>query len=248
MKKIWLAAALLLSGVMPAGAENWIPFPAEANAFVDTDAYVDGGLRTDVSLKIEGEDRTAVTLLEFDRENRKYRIAKTELLDKAGQVTESRTYGDDPENWNPVITRSFGGNVYTHYVENPLPHFLKPDWKIIYVEASPKYRGSSYAIETNTISYKDGYAYFWLRIAYMSKEDDFSQAIYRVKMDVPNKKVQTLSMTQYDYTGKIKAHGAGARTRDSITDDTPMAKVHAYINEELLAGRIHIGTGAHGGI
>lgn len=249
MKKLpALAALFLLScfGSLSAGAENWIPFPSEQNVLVDTDSYVNGGLRTDISLKIEESDGYAVTALEFDREEKTYRIARTALYGPDGKVKEDHTYSDDQENWNPVIAHSFGGNVYTHYVENPLPHLLNPSWKIIYTEKSSKYRGSSYAIETNTISYKDGYAYFWLRIAYMSKEDDFSQAIYRVKMDVPNKKVQTLSMTQYDYTGKIKAHGAGARKRDSIEADTPMAEVHRYIESELLAGRLHIGKGAHG--
>lgn len=54
MKKLpALAALFLLScfGSLSAGAENWIPFPSEQNVFVDTDSYVNGGLRTDISLK-----------------------------------------------------------------------------------------------------------------------------------------------------------------------------------------------------
>ena len=31
-------------------------------------------------------------------------------------------------------------------------------------------------------------------------------------MDVPHKRIQTLSMTRYDYDGKVQSHGAAAET------------------------------------
>lgn len=101
-----------------------------------------------------------------------------------------------------------------------------------------KFHGSTYDIEKQTLRYKNGYATFFLRIAYPWKDQDFSQVIYHVRMDVPNKKVQTLSMTEYDFDGKIKNHGRGSTERAPILPDTPMDQVHRYIKGEVDAGRL----------
>ena len=161
-------------------------------------------------------------------------------LDEKGTVTNDFTYSDDPQNWSALVPHSFGMNLYNHYVENPLPRFTNPQWLVIYKEEGVRFHGSTYDVEKNTISYKDGYATFWIRISYPWKDQNFSSVIYHVKMDVPHKRIQTLSMTRYDYDGKVQSHGAGSRDREPIAEGSPMEKVHDYINKELLAGHIRM--------
>ncbi len=221
-------------------AENWIPFQDSNAPLVDTDSYVDSGLRASLSIKSEGKDGSAISNIEFDKNRRAYRVTEMKTLDEKGTVTNDFTYSDDPQNWSALVPHSFGMNLYNHYVENPLPRFTNPQWLVIYKEEGVRFHGSTYDVEKNTISYKDGYATFWIRISYPWKDQNFSSVIYHVKMDVPHKRIQTLSMTRYDYDGKVQSHGAGSRDRETIAEGSPMEKVHDYINKELLAGHIRM--------
>ena len=161
-------------------------------------------------------------------------------FDRSVKETHQFKYSDDPQNWSRLVPHSFGMNLYTHYVANPLPRFVKPQWLLVYKEQGVRFHGSTYDVEKNTITYKDGYATFWVRISYPWKDQNFSSVIYHVKMDVPHKRIQTLSMTRYGYDGKIQSHGAGTTDRESIEPGSPMEKIHDYINKELLAGHIRM--------
>ena len=219
-------------------AENWISFQDSRTTLIDTDSYVDSGLRSSLSIKSKGKEGETISNIEFDKNSRAYRVTEMKTLDEKSAVTNDFTYSDDPQNWSTLVPHSFGMNLYNHYVENPLPHFTKPQWLVIYKEEGVRFHGSTYDVEKNTISYKDGYATFWIRISYPWKDQDFSSVIYHVKMDVPHKRIQTLSMTRYDYDGKVQSHGAGSKDRETIAEGSPMEKVHDYINKELLAGHI----------
>ena len=238
MKKIVFPFIALLLSLSPVMAENWIALPTDSSAQVDTDSYVDSGIRSSIALSLALPQGKAVSVLEFGKDNRAYRVAEVKTFTADGKMKDDTTYSDDADSWSPLLPNSFGKNVYTHFVEYPLPHFTHPVWLNVYKEDGVKYHGSTYDIEKNTISYKNGYATFWLRIAYPWKDQDFSAVIYQVKMDIPNKRVQTLSMTEYGFDGKVKSHGAGSNERTAITPDTPMAKVHQYLKTELEAGRI----------
>lgn len=242
MKKLLapILAACLMVGGETALAENWIPFQDSNATLVDTDSYVDSGLRASLSIKSEGKEGSAISNIEFDKNRRAYRVTEMKTLDEKGTVTNDFTYSDDPQNWSVLVPHSFGMNLYNHYVENPLPRFTNPQWLVIYKEEGVRFHGSTYDVEKNTISYKDGYATFWIRISYPWKDQNFSSVIYHVKMDVPHKRIQTLSMTRYDYDGKVQSHGAGSRDRETIAEGSPMEKVHDYINKELLAGHIRM--------
>lgn len=235
-----MALALCLLGGGAAFSANWIDLPGQTGMKMDTDSYVDSGIRSSFVFEIALNDKTTLSTIEFDREKRTYRILDSKVLTKEGKVEEEHTYRNDV--WDKVTPHSFGMNLYTHFIENPLPRFAKPDWVTLYTEKAIRYHGSTYDIERNTISYKDGYATFWLRLSYPEKDRDFSSAIFHVKMDVPNRRIQGLSMTTYDYEGRVKSHGAGARKWEKISPDTPMDTVHSYINKELLAGRIHMNS------
>ena len=242
MKKLLvsLMAACLLLGSRTVLAENWIPFQDSQSAQVDTDSYVDSGLRSSLDIKSMGKDGTTISTLEFDKNQRAYRVAEMKTFDRSGKETHQFKYSDDPQNWSRLVPHSFGMNLYTHYVANPLPRFVKPQWLLVYKEQGVRFHGSTYDVEKNTITYKDGYATFWVRISYPWKDQNFSSVIYHVKMDVPHKRIQTLSMTRYGYDGKIQSHGAGTTDRESIEPGSPMEKIHDYINKELLAGHIRM--------
>lgn len=240
MKKILFPLLALALQISPVMAENWISLPSDTTAQVDTDSYVDSGIRSSVALQLSLPQGKAISTLEFDKDRRTYRVSDVKTYTADGQLKDTMTYDDDANSWSPLLPNSFGKNVYTHFIEYPIPHFTHPTWLMVYKEDGVKYHGSTYDIEKNTIQYKNGYATFWLRIAYPWKDQDFSAVIYQVKMDIPNKRVQTLSMTEYGFDGKIKTHGAGSQERSPISDDTPMAKVHQYIKTELEAGRIQM--------
>ena len=242
MKKLLapILAACLMVGGETALAENWIPFQDSNATLVDTDSYVDSGLRASLSIKSEGKDGSAISNIEFDKNRRAYRVTEMKTLDEKGTVTNDFSYSDAPQNWSALVPHSFGMNLYNHYVENPLPRFTNPQWLVLYKEEGVRFHRSTYDVEKNTISYKDGYATFWIRISYPWKDQNFSSVIYHVKMDVPHKRIQTLSMTRYDYDGKVQSHGAGSRDRETIAEGSPMEKVHDYINKELLAGHIRM--------
>lgn len=241
MKKLLalaLSACLLSAG--PVFAENWIPFQGSEGTAIDTDSYVDSGIRSSIAVKAPMDDGSAISTIEFDKDKRSYRIADMKTLDKEGKMVKDFTYSDDPQNWSRLVPHSFGMNLYDHYILHPLPRFSSPVWLVIYKEEGVRFRGSTYDVEKNTITYKDGYATFWVRISYPWKDQDFSRVIYQVKMDMPHKKIQTLSMTSYDYEGKVKVHGAGTRDREDVVAGSPMEKVYEYINKELNAGHIRM--------
>lgn len=201
--KLFITALLLMAGTFsPVSAANWVPLPASESAEVDTDSYVDSGIRASMDLKLSLDGTSVISTMEFDKDRRTYHIAAVKTLAADGSIQESARFPDD--SWSPLLPNSFGRNVYTHFIEQPIPHFTNPQWLPLFKESGVKFHGSTYDIEKQTLRYKNGYATFFLRIAYPWKDQDFSQVIYHVRMDVPNKKVQTLSMTEYDFDGKIK--------------------------------------------
>ena len=238
MKKFLAALLILTAAALPASAENWVALHTSESAEIDTDSYVDSGIRASVNIKLLLNNEPVMSTMEFDKNRQAYRISTVKLLSAKGDVEAVQNYPDSPNSWNALLPNSFGRSVYTHFVANPIPHFANPQWMTVYKEAGIKFNGSTYDIEKNTISYKNGYATFYLRIAYPWQEQDFSKVIYQVRMDVPNKRVQTLSMTEYDLSGKIRKHGAASNERSAITPDTPMEKVHSYIKGEVDAGRL----------
>lgn len=241
MKKLFaLAVSALLLSSSPVWAENWLPFQDSGNTFVDTDSFVDSGIRSSIAVKSPLDGGSAISTIEFDKEKRSYRISEMKTFDKDGNQLKDFTYSDDPQNWSRLVSHSFGMNLYDHYISHPLPRFNQPVWLIIHKEEGVRFHGSTYDVEKNTISYKDGYATFWVRISYPWKDQDFSKVVYQVKMDMPHKKIQTLSMTSYDFEGKVKAHGAGSRDREDIVSGSPMEKVYEYINKELNSGHIRM--------
>ena len=50
--KLFITALLLMAGTFsPVSAANWVPLPASESAEVDTDSYVDSGVRASMDLK-----------------------------------------------------------------------------------------------------------------------------------------------------------------------------------------------------
>lgn len=185
--KLFITALLLMAGALsPVGAANWIPLPASESAEVDTDSYVDSGVRASMDLKLSLDGTSVISTMEFDKDRRTYHIAAVKTLAADGIIQESTRFSDD--SWSPLLPNSFGRSVYTHFIEQPIPHFTNPQWLPLFKESGVKFHGSTYDIEKQTLRYKNGYATFFLRIAYPWKDQDFSQVIYHVRMDVPNKR------------------------------------------------------------
>ena len=98
MKKLLapILAACLMVGGETALAENWIPFQDSDTTLVDTDSYVDSGLRSSLSIKSKAKEGDTISNIEFDKNHRTYRVTEMKTLDAKGAVTNDFTYSDDP--------------------------------------------------------------------------------------------------------------------------------------------------------
>ena len=72
MKKLLapILAACLMVGGETALAENWIPFQDSDTTLVDTDSYVDSGLRSSLSIKSKAKEGDTISNIEFDKNHR----------------------------------------------------------------------------------------------------------------------------------------------------------------------------------
>ena len=69
MKKLFaLAVSALLLSASPVWAENWLPFQDSGNTFVDTDSFVDSGIRSSIAVKSPLDGGSAISTIEFDKE------------------------------------------------------------------------------------------------------------------------------------------------------------------------------------
>lgn len=84
----------------PVGAANWVPLPASESAEVDTDSYVDSGVRASMDLKLSLDGTSVISTMEFDKDRRTYHIAAVKALAADGSIQESTRFSDD--SWSPL--------------------------------------------------------------------------------------------------------------------------------------------------
>ena len=98
--KPFITALLLMAGTLsPVGAANWIPLPASESAEVDTDSYIDSGVRASMDLKLSLDGTSVISTMEFDKDRRTYHIAAVKTLAADGSIQESTRFSDD--SWSP---------------------------------------------------------------------------------------------------------------------------------------------------
>ena len=94
--KPFITALLLMAGAFsPVSAANWIPLPASESAEVDTDSYVDSGVRASMDLKLSLDGTSVISTMEFDKDRRAYHIAAVKTLAADGSIQESTRFSDD---------------------------------------------------------------------------------------------------------------------------------------------------------
>lgn len=232
MKKIILSLCFAALSICPAAAENWIPLPSRDPIFIDTDSYAKEGDLATICMKEDFGNGPIIFTLAFRTSDRSYKTMRIVIPETDGP----REIHSGQQNWEKIGPRTFGKNLYTHFIENPIPHFENPRWLAIWHDQ--KKTGTTMYLERNSLSYRDGYATFYFKVSAPSPAAGTVFSIYRVKMDIAYKKVQALSITNYGADGRVTAHGAGDRIRVKIDDDTPMKKLYDYINDELTSGRL----------
>lgn len=241
-KSFILLTLWAMLSISPVMAENWIPLPFSPNCDIDTDSVMTTDAISTLRIRMPSGKGLTTADLAFDSDHMAWAIAGNETTGQGGDVESQTRHALGDFQWTKLKPNTFGKNLYVNYVENPMPHFSHPAWLDLYTEQGVKYHGAKYAVERNTLTYKDGYAYFWMKMMYRDKSMNYSQTIYYVKMNVPYRNVQTLSMTVYDYAGKVKIHGAGSPDKEAITPGTPMEKIYDYIQGELKSGRLAMKT------
>lgn len=232
MKKILLSLCIAALSVCPAAAENWIPVPSDSPAFIDTDSYTAEGDVATIRMKEDFGKGPVLFTLAFRTSHRTYKTM--DIVLPGGEGGKEIRYDD--HDWQPVRPGTFGKNLYTHFIENPIPHFDNPRWLAVWHEQ--KQGGATLYLERSSLSYRDGYAMLYFKVAKPDKSGGLIASMYHVKMNMAYKKVQALSLTDYGTDGRITAHGAGSRTWANISPGTPMAKLYDYINGELTSGRL----------
>lgn len=235
MKKLCLSLLLAALPFSCAFAENWIPFPSADPAFIDTDSYGEANGISTIRMKEDFGHGPVVFTLAFRPADRTYKTVDMLMPGKNGPVKEVLP---ESEPWQKIKPGTFGKNIYTHFIENPIPRFENPRWLAIWHDQQKGKGGATIYIERDGLSYRDGYATFYFKVTAPDKNGALVTGIYHVKMNMAYKKVQALSITDYDANGHITAHGAGDRQRTDFSDDTPMGKLYAYINGELTSGRL----------
>jgi len=235
MKK-WtaIALALALSGGMTAGAENWVANSEGNQVWIDTDSIRTTGDVTALNMRMDFENGTVFSNIEFRKSDKNWRTKELIQRDAQGKVVQTYSAGEG-EGWAKLIPSSYGSNIMKHYVETPLPDERQMAWKEIYRDEAGQ---SVYRIDTNALTYKDGFAEFWMDAAYPRQEKNFSHAIYRVKMNMAYKKVMTLSATEYTPAGKVRLHAAGTKKWEDIPTSTPIEVVFNYLTDEIRSGRL----------
>ena len=80
MKSLITALLLMAGTCVPVSSANWIPLPASESAEVDTDSYIDSGIRASMDLKLSLDGTSVISTMEFDKDNRTYHIAAMKTL------------------------------------------------------------------------------------------------------------------------------------------------------------------------
>ncbi len=232
-----LCVSLLFSG-LSVTAENWIKSTDDSPAWVDTDSYKKNGNISSLDMRLGFPEGTILSTLEFNTRSSTWRTASLVTRDNTGKVLHAEQKTDPAEGWNRIMPGTYGKSIYTHYIQTPIPHAEDFEWLPVYQEPTKQYAGSTFSIDKKTLSYKDGYADFWLDASFPQEKKDFSRTIYRVKMNMAYKKVMTISATEYNYAGKIRLHAAGSKKWEEIPSNTPIEKVFNYLKEEIDSGRL----------
>ena len=140
-------------------------------------------------------DGSIYSTVEFDTAKTLWRIADVITRDKAGNVSRSEQKKAADAGWNEIIPGTFGKSLYQHYVLTDMPDLENIHPLPVYTDVVS---GSSFSIDRDSASYKNGYAEFWLIASYRKGNQPLYSVIYRVKMNMAYKKVMTLSATEYD--------------------------------------------------
>ena len=62
--KLFITALLLMAGTFsPVSAANWVPLPASESAEVDTDSYIDSGVRASMDLKLSLDGTSVISTM-----------------------------------------------------------------------------------------------------------------------------------------------------------------------------------------
>ena len=228
------ALALCLIGVMPAAAENWVPNSEGESVWIDTDSLKTDGDISSLDMRMDFTNGTVLSRLEFNPKEKLWRTAALVQRDETGKVMQTLQAAPG-EGWGRILPSSYGSNILKHYIQTPMPDAKAMAWKEIYKSPDGQ---TIYAIDMNSLTYKDGYAEFWMDARYPRPEKNFSHAIYRVKMNMAYKKVMTLSATEYTPAGKVRLHAAGTKKWEDIPAATPIEVVFNYLTDEIRIGRL----------
>lgn len=232
-KLAFLTLSLCCAVDLTASAENWIPAADGSPAYIDTDSIRQSEPVSTLDIRFSYPDGTVVSSLEFDRSKNTWRTAALVTRDKENKVLSAQKKEQEHDGWNPIMNGTYGKSLYTRYIETPLPP-AAPQWKEIYKDGT----GAVFSIDAATLRYKNGYADLWLSAVSPNEEKDFSQTIYRVRMNMAYKKVITLSATEYNYAGHIRLHAPAGGAKEDIPASSPVEKVFDYLKEEIDSGRL----------
>lgn len=221
-----LVCTLFLINIPTAEGTNWIPLSYKNSMLIDTDSITSEKNIAHVNILFRKENHTFVSILSFNKNDNTWCIAKTAVANENGIVQLKKTPSKNNFSWQKISAGSTGQLIYQNYVKNPIPSIASIIW-------SPVDKNNNYLIDKKGLTYKDGYAEFWIYARKTKPNNKIKYVIYRVKMNMAYQRIKTLSATSYDDKDHIVSHVFGAPSWNTIQENTVLYDIYKDLKKDI---------------
>lgn len=227
---LFLSSALSFLSPLATDAVNWIPATSHSEIKIDTDSIrYDKNIAT-MNFLFPTNKHFVVSKLEFDSDTRMWRILQNGAVNENGEVSFSKESENAQVHKTKITQGTEGYVLYQRYVAAPIPDISSMVWSPI------KEGNTRYLINKKDLTYKDGYADFWLYVQNNSPTTEKAYTIYHVKMNIAYSRLKTLSATTYSNDHRIVAHLLGAPRWDAIPQNTLLYEIFLSIKNDVNQG------------
>lgn len=225
-----LSSALSFLSPLATDAVNWIPATSRSEIKIDTDSIRYDKNITTMNFLFPTNKHFVVSKLEFDSDTRMWRILQNGAVNENGEVSFSKESKNAQVHKTKITQGTEGYVLYQRYVAAPVPDISSMVWSPI------KEGNTRYLINKKDLTYKDGYADFWLYVQNNSPTTEKAYTIYHVKMNIAYSRLKTLSATTYSNDHHIVAHLLGTPRWEAIPQDTLLHEIFLSIKKDVDQG------------
>lgn len=225
-----LSSALSFLSPLATDAVNWIPATSRSEIKIDTDSIrYDKNIAT-MNFLFPANKHFVVSKMEFDSNAQMWCILQNSIVNESGEVSFSKESKNAQVHKNKITQGTEGYVLYQRFVAAPVPDISSMVWSPI------KEGNTQYLINKRDLTYKDGYADFWLYAQNNSPTTEKAYTIYHVKMNIAYSRLKTLSATTYSNDHRIVAHLLGTPRWEAIPQDTLLHEIFLSIKKDVDQG------------